>query len=190
MLLAAAAAAAWTVFFATPVPRSAYSLVRRIHWEEHVRIQTQGASWKRLYRVSYSVFVEILDLVRPALERQEHYAAIRGSAAILPEVQLATTLHWLAGASYVSCHVLYGFSKPTFYAIVERTIAALNAVPELRLPGFPKGEEVCGRLAHEWKKHSARDVFSHCVGAVVSFLACYMFMTGTALSSDCIFRSV
>ena len=109
MLLCAFAAAATYVYSVVPVPRNPYSIVRRLDWDEHVQIQTQGASWKRLYRLSYSVFTELLDFVRPALQRQQHYAAKRGTEAILPEVQLAATLHWLAGASYVTSYVLYGF---------------------------------------------------------------------------------
>jgi hypothetical protein len=132
-----------------------------------VQLHTQDETFKLLYRLSYPTFLALLDLVRPHLERDARHAEIRGSEAILPEVQLAVALFFFAGGTYTAAYAHYGMARSTFYAAMYRTARAIIATSDLRLPGMPLTDAACQAVAHGFRSRSADGVFAHCVGCVV-----------------------
>lgn len=82
--------------------------------------------FQKLYKLSrggfYSVAAQIKHLVAP--NRSNLSSATGGG--ISTELQLATTLRFLAGGSYLDIRHHYGLGTSTFYDIVERVLLALD----------------------------------------------------------------
>lgn len=109
-------------------------------------------------------FQKLVNLVRPALERNETMAALR-NGAIEPEFRLAITLRITSGASDLDLIVLWNVSRTSIYYIYHETVhVLLNA---LTFDGFPGTEEKCRTMAHQFDM-SRRTIYplTRCIGAL------------------------
>ena len=78
------------------------------------------------YRMHETAFENLLDILRPGLERNQAMAERSSEAGrIEPAVRLAVTLRYLAGGTYVDLLHLYHCAKATTYAIIWATLATL-----------------------------------------------------------------
>ena len=74
--------------------------------------------------MSYGSFEKLLSYICADLEVDHHMATLHGGA-IMPEVCLFCTLHWLAGGTYLDIYDITGISKMSFYRVVWKTIMAI-----------------------------------------------------------------
>ena len=108
-----------------------------------------------------------MDKVRPhLLVPDAKMGALRGGI-IIPELQLYATIRYLAGGSYSDIASFCGFSVPSFYAILWRTIHAINMVIAV---DFPSSPEECAALAADFERISYSGVISNCVGVIDGYL--------------------
>ena len=73
-------------------------------------------SFKRKYRMSVGAFDSLVSVLRPELETDEFMGSKVGGA-ISVQSQVAMTIRWLSGASYLDLCDVHGVSRSTFYSI-------------------------------------------------------------------------
>ena len=89
----------------------------RLEWHLHVeQLHEEGPqSFARLYRMNYSSFMKLLDVLRPALLTNEKMSRVRTPfGPITPQIALHCTLRWLAGGSYLDIRLFAGLSVASF----------------------------------------------------------------------------
>jgi DDE superfamily endonuclease len=90
----------------------------------HMKTLTD-AFFKRLYRLGKQDFTNLVRLVEPELHRAQtlpHGVA----SSVIPDVMLAVTLRYLAGAKVLDLSWPYGLADSTVYAVIDETLDALN----------------------------------------------------------------
>lgn len=135
----------------------------RRSWVEYIKPMLGDGTFKRRFRMDHEHFVVLVDLVRPALQRNEKMGALR-NGAVPVEFQVALTLRWLAGASMYEGMDGHVIARSTAYQISGRVINALNACPELDCR-WPKGVDVA-KAASGFKDRSTFEVIKKCAGAM------------------------
>jgi hypothetical protein len=79
--------------------------------------------FKRMYRMDRGAFEELCELVLKHSESRR-----RTSSRLTVSARLAMTIRWLAGGSYLDISMSHYVSIPTFYFVVDQTIADLNDI--------------------------------------------------------------
>ena len=92
------------------------------------------SDFRRVFRMQRNTFLSLLNVIRPDLERDGVMAARSSGGRIEPEIRLALTLRLLAGSSYLDSTVLFGVSRPFFYAVFLETVDSI--LGHLKLPGL------------------------------------------------------
>jgi hypothetical protein len=90
----------------------------------HMKTLTD-AFFKRLYRLGKQDFTSLVRLVEPELHRAQtrpHGVA----SSVSPDVILAVTLRYLAGANVLDLRWPYGLADSTVYAVIDERLDALN----------------------------------------------------------------
>jgi hypothetical protein len=100
-----------------------------------------------LFRMDYRTFKHVLDMTEHDMQRR-YLQSERAGGYVSPEAQLAFTIRWLAGGSYLDISDHYGVSKPTFYRLVYECIdLIIDAFPI----SFPVSSmEALGSLAADF----------------------------------------
>jgi len=85
-------------------------------WARHMGEITDG-DFRRMYRLSWDAFKELLALLKPKLEPidQTRASNAKYGERVLPEMKLAITLRYLAGASIRDLSMLFKTSNSTIY---------------------------------------------------------------------------
>jgi hypothetical protein len=96
--------------------------------------------FRRLYRLSKAQFLQLSDLLKPALSRA-HSRPVGSNSALTTEVMLAISLRILAGACYLDVAWPYGVAEVTVYAILDETLRVIDRV--LDNIHFPSSEAEC-----------------------------------------------
>lgn len=126
--------------------------------------------FKRMFRVDRGTFDEILAAIEPFLEQKKAEKAINSSGSpVSNRTQLAVTLHWLAGGSYIDLCFAWGVGVSTFYSergIIWPTIEAMDMAFEMGLPLHDN--EKLEELSQGFFEHSG-GIFDGCVLAVDGF---------------------
>ncbi|CAN0271982.1 unnamed protein product, partial [Hapterophycus canaliculatus] len=78
--------------------RSTLLLRERRLWEEYIKPMLSDETFRGRFRMQHDDFMVLVELLRPALARDEKVGALR-NGAIAVEYQVGLTLRWLAGAS-------------------------------------------------------------------------------------------
>ena len=71
--------------------------------------------------MDYRTFKHVLDMTEHGMQRL-YLQSERAGGYVSPEAQLAFTIRWLAGGSYLDIADHYGVSKATFYRLVYECI--------------------------------------------------------------------
>ena len=120
-----------------------------------------------LFRMDYRTFKHVLDMTEHGMQR--HYLqSERAGGYVSPEAQLAFTIRWLAGGSYLDIADHYGVSKATFYRLVYECIdLIIDAFPI----SFPlSSEDALGSLAADFVAKQSKTIFMRVVGAIDGIL--------------------
>ncbi|CAM9474244.1 unnamed protein product [Ectocarpus sp. 4 AP-2014] len=115
------------------------------------------------FRLRFTEFADLADVLRPKLERDEKMGALR--IGVIPvEFQLAMALRFLAGVSIFEVMDGNVIARSTAYAVVRRVIDAINQTRELDCV-WPEGDgalDQCGM----YRQRSTNGVIRMCVGAM------------------------
>ena len=110
--------------------RSTLVLRERRPFVTYIRPMLQDRTFSMRFRMGYDDFMALVDLVRPAVKRDEEMGLLR-NGTIPVEYQVAMTLRWLAGGSIYEGMDGHVIARSTAYCLTSRVISALNACPEL-----------------------------------------------------------
>lgn len=147
--------------------RLSYKFQQRVPWDVFVENNKDRALFRRHLRMSYGSFCTLLDRIGCHLTTIDgEKAALRGGP-VIHELYLYATIRYLAGASYSDVCFFCGIAKSTFYAILWRTIHAINRAISIDFPSLP---EECAATAADFEKISYDGVLSNCVGALDGYL--------------------
>ena len=146
--------------------RAKSPVLQRCIWEKFVEDYHNRPLLRRHLRMTYESFCRLLERIRHLLQVDDDMAALWGGK-IIPELYLYATLRYLAGGSYSDICIFCGISKPSFYTILHRTMAAINNTLVIE---FPSTQEQCLNLAEKFENVSYQGVFKNCVGAVDGYL--------------------
>ena len=118
-------------------------------WARHMGEITDG-DFRRMYRLSWDAFKELLALLKPKLEPidQTRASNAKYGERVLPEMKLAITLRYLAGASIHDLRGVFKTSISTMYDYIWATVSAINSHPELQV-SFPLPNKVPGKDADD-----------------------------------------
>jgi hypothetical protein len=146
--------------------RPAEDYFPRMDWGSFTKRLDATKLWKRFYRMSKESFLELLDLAREGLERDE-IQGLRGSygGVVSPELRLSMTLRWLAGGSYVDIAIIHGVAISTFYKVVNTTVKYLDNFEPLMLQFPLQDERKLWGIAEGFQKKAGHTVFNGVVGA-------------------------
>ena len=126
--------------------------------------------FQRFYRLRKETFARLVELLGPAIQRDEHRAKCSTAAgAISPELHVAVTLRWLAGGSYLDIANGHGVCIGAFWGALHRTLDAIDACPELEMR-FPVSEEELAAAAKKFEAKSEQQSFTDVVAAIDGIL--------------------
>lgn len=132
-------------------------------WTTYIKPMLDDKSFRQRFRMTHEEFIDLVEMLRPTLQRDEKMGALR-NGAIPVEFQVAITLRFLAGASIFEAMVGHVIARSSAYMVVYRVVDALNACNSLRCV-WPTGEEAKkqGKL---YKELSTNNVIERAVGAM------------------------
>eukprot|EP00903_Cladosiphon_okamuranus_P005785 g5732.t1 len=136
--------------------------LERRPFADYIRPMLQDHTFSLRFRMDYVDFI-VLDLLRPALKRNDEMGLLR-NGSVPAEHQVAMTLRWLAGGSIYECMDGHVIARSTAYSITSRVIRAMNSCPELNCK-WPEGEDVT-RAAGLFRNRSSFGVIRKCIGAI------------------------
>jgi len=114
------------VFPGNPLGNKSKSIVEtfpHLDWDAFVRRLDANKLWERFYRMSKDSFLELLDLVRPDLEKNESQGARSTAAGVIAsELRPSITLRWLAGASYQDLAIIHGVHCASVYDVIKECV--------------------------------------------------------------------
>lgn len=115
-------------------------------------IQQKTDAWfLKSYRLPRPVFYSILDKIKPILEtKNKKYAINSSGSTLIPEILLAATLRYLAGASYIDIVDHYKLPPTSFHTYIWRTIDAIDQV--VNNINLPSNSNEWRKLSDEWNK--------------------------------------
>lgn len=143
--------------------RSALLHRQRRPWDLYIRPMLGDKTFADRFRMEHEDFLKLVEVLRPALQRNEKMGALR-NGAIPVEYQLAITLRWLAGGSIYEGMGGHVIARSTAYAIVHRVVDALNACSGLDC-SWPSGADALLSAAL-FKKRSDHGVIGKALGAM------------------------
>jgi hypothetical protein len=101
-------------------------------------------------RLDRNAFARLLDVLRPALERNVTQGSRSSTGVIEPGVRLAIALRMLAGGSHWDLMANFRVGRTTIYQVFHETIDAV--FEELRLPGIPNDLGQLRALADDFNR--------------------------------------
>jgi DDE superfamily endonuclease len=149
--------------------RKACFVRTRLEWDLHVeQLHEEGPqSFARLYRMNYSSFMKLLDILRPALLTNEKMSRVRTPfGPITPQIALHCTLRWLAGGSYLDIRLSAGISVASFFRIIWTCIDAILGADGLSFE-FPKNPD---DAAGQFQRISSNEAIKGCVACIDGYL--------------------
>ncbi|CAN0233171.1 unnamed protein product, partial [Pylaiella littoralis] len=145
-------------------PGQRHRFVReRRSWYTYVKPMLEDGTFRKRFRMDYTEFTALADILCPKLERDQQEGERHGGAVDV-EFQLAMTLRFLAGGSVFEVMDSNVIGKSTAYAIVHRVVDAINQSRELEC-SWPQGEDAA-RQCLVYEQRSTNGVIKRCVGAM------------------------
>ncbi|CAB1107655.1 unnamed protein product [Ectocarpus sp. CCAP 1310/34] len=146
-----------------PQTRDKFVRRERRSWYTYAKPMVQDGTFRLRFRMDYTEFALLADMLRPKLERNERMGALR-NGVIPVEFQLAMALRFLAGGSVFEVMDGNVIARSTAYAIVHRVIDAINQTRELDCV-WPEGEDALDQCGM-YRRRSTNGVIRMCVGAM------------------------
>ena len=134
---------------------------KRLTWTEHATLCVLDGSFRRMYRMSYATFMKLVDILSPLLS-----AHVSSRLRIDYRNQVAMTLRWLAGASYLDIAHLFGVSRSTFYYCRNRVVNAILRSNDVGNLTWPTTSTKLSENARGFRALSTSGFLDYCVGAI------------------------
>ena len=122
--------------------------------------------FKNMFRIDKDTFEELLNQLRPYLQKNLRYATNSSGSSISVRTRLAVTLRWLAGGSYIDICFAWGIGYGTFFSsrgVLWPTIEAMNELFEI---GVPIHDEIALRTISEGFDRQSRGILRGCIMAI------------------------
>ena len=138
----------------------------RIDWEKHVELKIFERRFHVLYRMDYSSFLHLHDILCPFLNRMESKS--RSMEAISNVTVVACGVRYLAGEKLRSLESDLGISKSSAYVAKDKFIDAVLQCPDLDIQ-FPTTTDELSSIARGFEAKATASIFQGCVGAIDGF---------------------
>ena len=115
-------------------------ILERRSFEASIR-NMNDFEFRRTFRMHRSAFRVLCTVLEHKLMRNSEMGMRSSAGVISVPVQVAIFLRTLAGARYLDFMSLYGVTRPTVYAVLQRVCDAVLC--ELALPGLPSTQSTC-----------------------------------------------
>ena len=115
--------------------------------------------------MSAAAFDSLVSILRPQLEADQFMGSKVGGA-ISVESQVAMTIRWLSGASYLDLFDVHGVSRSTLYMVTERVVDAIISSSSVGTMKWPSSSVSMSDCAAAFKARSSLGVLKHCIGTV------------------------
>lgn len=146
-----------------PQIRGDFVYRERRSWYTYAKPMVEDGTFRLRFRMDYTEFADLADMLRPKLERDEKMGALR-NGVIPVEFQLAMALRFLAGGSIFEVMDGNVIARSTAYAIVHRVIDAINQTRELDCI-WSEGDDALDQCGM-YRQRSTNGVIRMCVGAM------------------------
>ena len=138
----------------------------RLEWGTYLRKMPEKHFFT-LFRMDYRTFQHVLERTKHGMQR-DYLQSERAGGFVSPEAQLAFTIRWLAGGSYLDIADHYGVSRSTFYRLVYECI-------DLIIDAFPISFPAASRaalesLAADFVSKQTKSIFQSVVRAIDGIL--------------------
>jgi hypothetical protein len=142
-----------------------------LNWHSHVKSLKRHGLFQIYYRMSFSAFSKLLNLLREDLRVDAKKARNRTSNQdpIGPEMILHFTLHYLYGNLYLDVMIHTGISRAAFYSCVYQGIDAICKCPDLQLK-MPTSISEMKVVASGFESLSLDGRLNGCIGALDGWL--------------------
>ena len=120
-----------------------------------------------LFRMDYRTFQHLLDRTKHGMQR-DYLQSERAGGFVSPEAQLAFTIRWLAGGSYIDITDHYGVSRSTFYRLVYECIDLIIHAFPISFPAVSRA--ALDSLATDFVSKQTKSIFQRVVGAIDGIL--------------------
>ena len=106
---------------------------QRWNWRSHVKSLNCQGLFQIYYRMSFSAFSKLLNLLREDLrvDAKKSWNRTSNQDPIGPEMILHCMLHYLSGGSYLDVMIHTGISRVAFYSCVYWGMDAICKCPDL-----------------------------------------------------------
>jgi len=164
--VAAAVAAAGAAIINNPETRAEKYHKQRLDWNKHVEGLVITREFAQTYRMEYSTFEKLLEILRPRISVAEEKAAASGAEPITPELVTAFGIRWIGGGTHNDIKDIIGVSKGSSYRVRDIFLyGVLASAPDLPIE-WPTSEPARRSIASEFFAKSWDGVLSRCIGAV------------------------
>jgi DDE superfamily endonuclease len=139
----------------------------RLNWAEHLRKLQHEHAFNRTYRMSFTAFCKLLDLLRDDLMTMtdSQHGGYHDTDAVEPELIMAIGIRWLAGGSYVDIRHVYGCSVASVFRFRDMFMQAVLNCNELDIV-FPDTDEDLKSTESKFAEKSSERIMIGCVGAI------------------------
>ncbi|CAN0452101.1 unnamed protein product, partial [Pylaiella littoralis] len=147
-------------------PKHRSTLIRRQRrsWAAYSKPLLADGTFRSSFRMDHDDFMDLVDMLRPELERNPHMGSLR-NGAVPVEYQVGNTLRWLAGGQMLDIKQGHVIAKSTAYQTAVRVIKAINACEALECR-WPEKQTDYDSIAAGFKSRSTNGVITKCVGAM------------------------
>jgi hypothetical protein len=135
-------------------------------WEDHANQLLHEGLFVNEYTMSYAAHLELVDILRPRLQRKDYNS--RCTEPIAVEHIVAAGLRTLQGGRVKDQRHIIVTSRAACYAAVDNFIDAINSAPELDIK-FPQSVDEWRAVNKGFRRRSDYDIMGGTVGAIDGF---------------------
>ena len=138
----------------------------RLSWKQHATQLIHEGLFVNEYTMSYNAHSELVEILRPYLQRKEYNS--RGKEPIAVEHMVGAGLRHLQGGRVKDARHIVKTSRAACYAMVDDFIDAVNSAPELDIK-FPQNADEWRAANEGFRRRSTNDVMGGTVAALDGF---------------------
>ena len=152
--------------------RPSFYVRDRLEWNNHVEeLMSEGDdAFLRIYRMEYTSFTKLCDILRSDVEADAQMSWIRTSkSSITVEIMLHCLLRWLSGGSYQDIRISVGISSASLFTCIYKCINAILNANELSYK-FPSTQTELDAAARNFEALSSHGAIKGCVACLDGYL--------------------
>ena len=141
---------------------------KRLNWREHSRKLHHERAFDRTYRMSYTAFCRLLELLKDDLKgvtTASQHGGYHDTDVVEAELIMAIGIRWLAGGSYVDIRHVYGCSAASVFRFRDMFMDAVLNCKDLDIV-FPDTNEDLKSTELKFSNKSSERIMTGCIGAI------------------------